>query len=116
MKTYKGACHCGEVQFDVRAEISNGFECNCSMCSKKGTVLAMVTPDQFTLRQGEHALADYQFYKKKIHHTFCKTCGVTPFLTGQDPAGNVMKAINVRCLEGFDVKALKITHVDGKSF
>jgi hypothetical protein len=86
------------------------------MCSKKGTVLAMVAQDSFKLISGESSLSDYQFYKKNIHHTFCKNCGVTPFLTGKDPSGNVMKAINVRCLEGLDLKSLEIAQVDGRSF
>lgn len=117
MKTYKGSCHCGIVQYEIKAEeIKSAFECNCSMCTKKGTMLTMVPADHFTLISGESSLSDYQFYKKNIHHTFCKNCGVTSFLTGSDPSGNVMKAINVRCLDGLDLKSLKISQVDGRSF
>lgn len=86
------------------------------MCFKKGTVLSMVTPAQFKLISGENTLSNYHFNKHVIDHTFCKNCGVTPFLTGKDQQGRSMKAINVRCLEGFDLKSLDIKQIDGRSF
>lgn len=116
MKNYKGACHCGTVKYEIQADINSAFDCNCSMCAKKGTILAMVPESSFTLLSGADSLSNYHFYKNVIDHTFCKNCGVTPFLTGKDPKGNVMKAINVRCLENFDVKSIQLNHVDGKSF
>lgn len=115
MNTYMGSCHCGEIKFEVKAEIKMAIECNCSMCSRKGTILGFVTPEQFTLVSGEGAISNYRFYKKVIDHSFCKNCGVTPFLTGKDKSGNTIKAINVRCLEDFDLKSLAIKQVDGRS-
>jgi hypothetical protein len=116
MKSYKGACHCGAVQFEVQADFSSAIECNCSMCSKKGTILSFATPENFKLLSGESSLSTYNFYKNVIDHTFCKSCGVTPFLSGRDPSGNMMKAINLRCIEGIDLKVLEIKQVDGRSF
>jgi hypothetical protein len=116
MKTYKGSCHCGTVQYEVQTDLKMVFDCNCSMCSKKGTILTIVPPEQFKMISGENTLSDYQFYKKNIHHTFCKNCGVTSFATGKDQTGNTMKAINVRCLDGVDLNSLELMHVDGKSF
>lgn len=116
MQTYKGSCHCGSVRYEVQSDLANPMECNCSMCSKKGTILVFVPSEQFKLIAGNEGMSDYQFNKKVIHHTFCKNCGVTSFVTGTDRKGNSIKAINVRCLEGVDIKSLKITQVDGKSF
>ncbi|AZZ36376.1 hypothetical protein CIK05_06080 [Bdellovibrio sp. qaytius] len=116
MQSYKGSCHCKNVQYEVQMSLEGAFECNCSICSKKGTVLAMATPQNFKLISGAEAQTNYQFYKKAIHHTFCKTCGVTSFVKGSDPAGNEMIAINVRCLDGVDIKSMKLGYVDGKSF
>lgn len=116
MKTYKGSCHCGEVQYEIKADMKSAIECNCSICSRKGTVLTFVGPDQFTLLSGQDSMKDYQFYKKALHHQFCTTCGVTPFIYGTSPKGETMYAINVRTLENFDPKFLEIKQVDGKSF
>lgn len=116
MTSYKGSCHCGEVRFEIQADLKSAIECNCSMCRRKGSILAFVPDSDFKLLTGDSALTDYQFYKKVIHHNFCKTCGVTPFLSGQDRSGKTIKAINVRCLDDFDLKSIEINQVDGKSF
>lgn len=115
MEKSTGSCHCGKVKFEVELDLSNGVSCNCSMCLRKGTVLSFVPESQFKLLSGANNLTDYQFNKKVIHHTFCSTCGVTAFATGQLPDGTPMKAVNLRCLEGIDLDKIKIQHYDGKS-
>lgn len=115
-KTYTGGCHCGKVRFDVKADIQEVISCNCSICQKTGALLAFVSADQFQIESGEEALNDYQFAKKRIHHRFCTTCGVRSFANGTRPDGQAMIAVNVRCLDGIDLKPLKIKEIDGKSF
>ena len=52
----------------------------------------------------------------KRAQAFCPECGTQPFAYGVDPkSGNAMAAINVRCLEGVDVAALKRVPFDGRS-
>lgn len=110
----KGSCHCGRIQFTVELDPKKGLACNCSMCGRKGTLLSFVTSDKFTLNAGEGSMTDYQFGKKSIHHTFCSTCGVTAFASGKTPDGNSMIAVNIRCLESFDLEKTEIAHHDGK--
>ena len=31
---YKISCHCGHIQLEVAAELSDVFDCNCSICSR----------------------------------------------------------------------------------
>jgi hypothetical protein len=115
-KTYKGGCHCGQVQYEATTDLSQVISCNCSICSKRGLLLTFVTPDQFALHAGAQGLTDYQFNKKVIHHKFCDVCGVASFAEGKKPDGKTMFAINVRCLDGVDVSSLTVTPVDGKNF
>jgi hypothetical protein len=103
------------VRFEVKAAIAKVYSCNCSICTRTGALLAFVPATDFTLLQGEDAQADYQFHRHRIHHLFCKTCGVRSFATGRGRDGAEMRAINVRCLEGTDVAAFAVEHVDGKS-
>jgi len=49
-------------------------------------------------------------------HLFCRECGVGAFSRGETPEGAEMIAINVRCLGGVDVAALRTTPFDGKNF
>lgn len=114
-KNYSGGCHCGQVRFDVTADLGNVYACNCSICVKRGAVWAFVPTESFALRAGNEALVDYQFGKKVIHHLFCGQCGVGSFSRGLAPNGKEMVAVNVRCLDGIDLSALKLTPVDGKN-
>ncbi len=59
-------------------------------------------------------MTDYQFGKKTLHHTFCPTCGVSPFANGNMLDGTPIFAINVRCLENFDLEKLAIKTFNGR--
>lgn len=112
---YSGGCHCGAVRFEVDTAIDKLMACNCSICAKRGYLLAFTPDKNFKLLRGEDALSDYQFNKKIIHHYFCKTCGVAAFGKGALPDGTPMRAINARCLDDFDIAAVPVSQFDGKS-
>jgi hypothetical protein len=112
---YSGGCHCGQIRYDVSADLSSVMACNCSLCQKRGALWAFVTEDKFALRAGGEDLADYQFGKKTIHHLFCPRCGVAAFSRGKAPNGQEMIAVNVRCLNDVDIGALTIKPFDGRS-
>ena len=114
-KTYQGGCHCGRVRYRATSDLAQVVDCNCSICIKRGAAWAFVKAPQFKLLQGDDALTDYQFGKKKIHHLFCQSCGVGSFSRGLAPNGEETFAINVNCLDDVDVAALKLTPFDGKS-
>ncbi len=112
---YRGSCHCGNVAYDVDTEIPEAYSCNCSICSRRGTLLWFVPRDQFTLLRGESDLTNYTFNKHVIQHKFCSQCGIQSFALGKDPKGNEMAAINLRCLENFEFEKLPVKYFDGKS-
>jgi hypothetical protein len=115
-KTYTGGCHCGAVRYEVQADLGNVISCNCSICTKRGSILTFAPADQFKLLKGGDVLKDYLFNKKVIHHVFCPTCGVESFANGTRPGdGAKMVAVNVRCLDGVDLDALKPKKFDGRS-
>ncbi len=114
-RTYQGGCHCGKVRYQITAKLAGAITCNCSICSKTGTMLTFVPAAQFELLSGEDALTDYQFGRMNIHHLFCKHCGIRSFARGQKPDGTRMAAINVRCLDDVDLEAVPVQKVDGKS-
>jgi hypothetical protein len=115
-QTYHGGCHCGRVRYEVSADLSSTITCNCSICQKTGTVLTFVPADKFKLVSGEEHLSDYQFNRNVIHHLFCKTCGIRSFARGAMPDGSPVVAVNVRCLDGFELSQVTPSFVDGKSF
>ena len=114
--THHGGCHCGAVRYSVDVDLSQpAIVCNCSMCSRSGTMLEFVPAAKFTLEKGEGSLTSYQFNKRVIDHAFCKTCGIKSFARGKGPDGKDMVAINVRCLDDVDLAAVPTHAYDGKS-
>ena len=115
-KSYTGGCHCGQVRYEVEADLAAPvIECNCSMCGKSGTRLSFVPASQFKLLQGDDHLTDYLFAKQHIHHLFCDVCGIKSFARGATPDGGQMIAVNTRCLDEIDLAAQTVQHFDGKS-
>ena len=113
--TYRGSCHCGAVKYRVAMKLDGAVTCNCSICQRTGTALAFAPASSFELLSGEGNLSDYQFGKKKIHHLFCRTCGVRSFARGAMPDGSPIVAVNVRCLEDLDFEGVPKKAYDGRS-
>jgi hypothetical protein len=94
--TIRGSCHCGKVAYRLDAAPTAAIECNCSICRRKGAILAT-----------------YTFGRHVIRHRFCRTCGCAPFGEGTGPDGQAMVAVNLRCAEDFDLATLEISRFDG---
>jgi hypothetical protein len=113
---HAGGCHCGQVRYEATLDLTSPvIGCNCSMCGRTGTLLSFIPATQFKLLSGQDSLTDYQFNKKKIHHLFCKVCGIKSFARGLNKDGSEMIAVNTRCLDDADVSKLNVKHYDGKS-
>ena len=112
---YKSSCHCGKVAFDVEGELNGAMACNCSMCSRKGSLLWFVPREQFHLLTSEGNIGTYTFNKHVIKHRFCRTCGIHPYGEGTDSKGNSIAAINIRCLEGIDLESVPVQRFNGRS-
>jgi hypothetical protein len=89
---YQGSCHCGHIAFEVEGDLQGAIECNCSICGRLGALR------WFVPRSAVRSI-----------------CGCAPLASGSNN-GVEMMSINVRCLEGVDLAALKIKQVDGRSF
>ena len=113
--THKGSCHCGKVAFEVEGDLKGVMSCNCSRCSRTGSLLWFVPRDKLRVKTPESALSTYTFNKHVIKHRFCANCGIHPFGEGVDPKGNATAAINIRCLEGIDLDSIPVKHFDGRS-
>jgi hypothetical protein len=108
----EGGCHCGRVRFRVIADLDRVTECNCSMCSKKGFLHLIVTPQQFELLSGKDDLTTYTFNTGVAKHTFCRYCGVHPFYVPRSDPEKI--DVNVRCLDDVDGGKLAVKTFDGR--
>ena len=116
--TYEGSCHCGRVAFELEADspIESAMDCNCSLCRRRGSLLAFFPRGQLTLKTPEANMATYTFNRHAIRHHFCPNCGIGVFGEAVDPrTGEPTAAVNVRVLPAVDPAALKVTMFDGAS-
>lgn len=113
-RIWQGGCHCGRVRFEITADIVQVTDCNCSICNKKGFLHLIVEPSQFRLLQGEGALEIYRFNTGTAEHKFCRHCGIHAFYTPRSHPDKV--DVNVRCIEGVDLAALKVVPFDGQNW
>ena len=111
----RGSCHCGAVAYTLDDDPREAMECNCSICRRKGYLLAFSSADRFTLETPREALIVYTWNQHVIRHQFCRTCGCAPFGEGIAPDGTAMVAINLRCAENIDLARIRIQPFDGAS-
>ncbi|EIC9815677.1 GFA family protein [Vibrio alginolyticus] len=94
------SCHCGKVELELA--LPNGIEkprrCDCSMCRRRGAIVASVPLNGIRIMQGEDVLKQYQFNTHTAKHFFCGECGIyTHHQRRSDPSEY---GYNVGCLEG----------------
>lgn len=100
--TKTGSCHCGAVIFEVR--LNNGFDnlrrCNCSLCRRKGAVMAGVPLDALRVLEGADKLSLYQWNTMTAKHYFCSVCGI--YTHHQRRSNPNEYGFNVACIEGLE--------------
>jgi hypothetical protein len=113
-QTYRGACHCGRVSFEVQAKLDYVVECNCSLCRRRGAAWHGAAEADLRIVSGEADLALYQFGTRTAKHYFCRHCGVHPFTRPRlDPS---RWAFNVRCIHGVDLSSIEVRRFDGENW
>jgi hypothetical protein len=111
---YEGSCHCGNIAFEVEGEFGDAIDCNCSLCRRRGGLLAFAPRDKLTLKTPIENISTYTFNHHAIQHHFCSRCGIAPFGEGVSPNGTATASINLRCIPAIDLDALKVTRYNGK--
>jgi len=110
-----GTCHCGAVTIELPSVPEEATSCNCSLCRRRGGLLAFVPRDKLVLKTPEEDLSTYTFNRHVIRHHFCAKCGIAPFGEGVGPNGAAMASVNLRCIPAVDLGALKVTAYDGEA-
>jgi hypothetical protein len=133
INTRHGSCHCGAVRFSCEIDLapegdrspqkragvwfSSTLRCNCSFCFKTRMWKNHVPLESFKLLAGSDNLSHYRFAAGGIDHTFCKTCGVYPFVSASEPEmGGEFVCVNVACLDDVshvEFAAAPIRYEDG---
>ena len=99
---HRATCHCGAVELEL--SLSNGIEnprrCDCSVCRRKGAVVASVPLSGIRVVKGAEHLRSYQFNTHTATHYFCGNCGI--YIHHQRRSNPEQYGFNVGCLEGIN--------------
>tara|TARA_B100000945_G_C20378817_1_gene596067 strand:- start:1012 stop:1383 length:372 start_codon:yes stop_codon:yes gene_type:complete len=112
----KITCHCGEVEIEVNIadDLGKLQRCNCSICKRKGSIMAAVNLWDLKIVKGEDNLKMYQFNTNVAEHYFCSICGI---YTHHKRRSNPKEfGINIGCMEGINPDEyfkLKVSNNDG---
>ncbi|MBM7073679.1 GFA family protein [Shewanella sp. 202IG2-18] len=111
---YKSTCHCGAIELSLFLPkgLENLRRCNCSMCSRRGAIVASVPLANLKLVKGIESLSLYQFNTHTAKHYFCSQCGI--YTHHQRRSYPEFYGVNVACIEGIKPYELgEIQVVDG---
>ena len=99
---HRASCHCGAVvlELDLPDGIVDPRRCDCSICRRKGAVVASVPLSGIRIVQGEEYLTLYQFNTHTAKHYFCARCGI--YTHHQRRSNPEQYGYNVGCLEGIN--------------
>ena len=100
LRQHKASCQCGAVELllDLPDGIVDPRRCDCSICRRKGAIVASVPLAGITLIKGHEVLKLYQFNTHTAKHYFCSICGI--YTHHQRRSNPEQYGYNVACLEG----------------
>jgi len=106
---HKASCHCGAVVMELNLPngIVNPRRCDCSICRRKGAIVASVRLSDIHIIKGDDVLTHYQFNTHTAKHYFCSVCGI--YTHHQRRSNPEEYGYNVGCLE--NVNPFLIDHV-----
>lgn len=93
-------CHCGAVELELTLPdgIVEPRRCDCSMCRRRGAIVASVPLSGMRIVRGQDVLRLYQFNTCTAKHYFCSVCGI--YTHHQRRSNPEQYGYNIGCLDG----------------
>ncbi|KQW93426.1 aldehyde-activating protein [Massilia sp. Root418] len=93
-------CHCGAVELELSLPdgVVDPRRCDCSICRRKGAIVASVPLSGLRVVRGQDVLKLYQFNTCTARHYFCSVCGI--YTHHQRRSNPDQYGYNVGCLDG----------------
>lgn len=106
---HRARCHCGAVELELTLPdgIVDPRRCDCSICRRKGAIVASVALDGIRIINGLEKLQRYTFNTHSAQHFFCSVCGI--YTHHQRRSNPHQYGYNVGCLDGvnpFDLETV----------
>lgn len=112
---HNGGCHCGRVEFEVRAPADIEItRCNCSICSMTGFLHLIISRDAFRLIRGADEIVTYTFNTGVAQHYFCRHCGVKSWYIPRSHPDGI--SVNANCLRPGTIASITTKAFDGRNW
>ena len=76
-----GHCNCGQVAFEIDADITDVYVCHCSICRRStganGIAVVVVDNEKFRWVEGENLIRTWDKPSHDWQSSFCTHCGST---------------------------------------
>ena len=105
MAIHEGSCHCGRIEFTLDGDIDGVVDCNCSMCRRRGSLLAFFPRGAMVLKTTTPTSPNKPS-QHAIRHRFARTAGALHRRGIHPKNGEATIAVNVRCLTGVDLDGM----------
>jgi hypothetical protein len=99
------------VRFEADLDLDHVRSCDCSMCRRRGGLLHRVADADMRVLTPLDDLTLYQWHTRNAKDYFCPTCGIQPFRRPRNAPEQW--SVNVRCLDGVDLSAIPVQHLQG---
>ena len=96
-------CHCKKVVIELKLikGIEDLVRCNCSLCKRRGSIMAKVKLKNLKIKKGQDKLSVYKFGRKRhAEHFFCSICGIYTHHRSYTNPENY--EFNVACIDTVD--------------
>ena len=107
----RGACHCGNISFELTWEPAPttipARACSCTFCVKHGGVWTSNPRALLEVAVADRAaVSPYEFGTRTATFHVCARCGAVPVVTS-DIAGRRYAVVNVNAMEGIDPSRIR---------
>jgi len=109
----EGHCHCGNIKLEIPELTESGTSCNCSICSRYGSVWGYFTEAEVKVTAVEPGIHPYSHGDKQLVFNSCEVCGCTTHYTMVEAGPQTRLAVNYRMFGEDVLKKLKIRIFDG---
>ncbi len=111
-QVFYGSCHCGKVQFELNGTPEWLVSCNCSICSRLGSLWTHADSASVKLSCNAGDTNAYIWGDKTLALHSCKVCGCTTHWQSLD-AKITRVGLNFRMCKQDEIAAFRIRKLDG---
>lgn len=108
-----GQCHCGNIKLSLDKRPETLTSCNCSVCSRYGSLWGYYPENKVAIVVGEHEMKSYCWGDRYINFHHCGNCGSVTHYTSTEKANSDKVGVNFRMFDENIRHEITIRRFDG---